>query len=175
MKKRWLFYCLVFWLGCFQLCTQNISQDTLPDDYLMFSLQIQDGRLEGANEYLEGFKVTMDVPSELLTNGFKGFDIKTLIEVVKNNEITGTLAYPDGKTTKIEYEVVRHRKTEDIYMKSTLGYFLWEKVAIQDDKLVFVIYWWYCPPARKVDLETLELTEQLLLHSKNWHKNDDRK
>ena len=41
--------------------------------------------------------------------------------------------------------------------------------------MFFVINWWYCPPARKVDLETLEMTEQLLADSTNWHKNDDRK
>ncbi|MFC1502688.1 hypothetical protein ACFL6A_04690 [bacterium] len=60
-------------------------------------------------------------------------------------------------------------------MKTTLGYFLWESATIRNNKLIFVINWWYCPPARKVDLETLEMTEQLLADSTNWHKNDDRK
>lgn len=162
---------IFFFVACFIVC-QSCKQDTLPDNYLKFTLHIQNGRLEGSNEHLEGFKISMDIPHELLKNGL---DIKTLISLVRNQKITGTLTYPNGKTSQIKYEVVRHRETEDIYMKTTLGYFLWESTTIQDNKLIFVINWWYCPPARKVDLETLEMTEQLLADSTNWHKNDDRK
>lgn len=116
----------------------------------------------------------MDIPDELLKKGLKELDIKTLISLAKNKEITGTLTYPNGRKTQIRYEVVRHIGTEDIYMKTTLGYFLWEMLNIKDDNVIFAIYWWYCPPARKVDLETLEMTTQLLADSANWHKNDDR-
>ena len=65
------------------------------------------------------------------------------MSLVRDQEITGTLTYPNGKTTQILYEVVRHRETEDMYMKTTLGYFLWENATVQDDKLFFVINWWY--------------------------------
>ncbi len=162
---------IFFFVACFIVC-QSCKQDTLPDNYLQFILSRQTDRLEGASEYLEGFKISMDIPPELLEIGL---DIKTLISLVRNQEITGTLTYPNGKTFQIKYEVVRHRGTEDIYMKTTLGYFLWEMLNIQDDKVVFAIYWWYCPPANKFDLETLEMTEQLLADSTNWHNNDDRK
>ncbi len=153
---------------------QITAQDTLPDDYLPFALQIQNGRLAGKCEYLEGFTISMDIPGELLENGLIGFDKDALISLIKNQEITGTLTYPDGKTTPIKYEIVRHRGPEEIYMKTTLGYFLWEYVQIEDNKLIFAIYWWYCPPAREADLEILEMTEQLLADSTHWHQNDDR-
>ena len=172
--KKLILLLIFFFISCFSVC-QSCTQDTLPDNYLKFTLHIQNGRLEGSSEHLEGFKISMDIPNKFLKNGLNGLDIKTLISLVKNQEIIGTLTYPNGRKTQIKYEVVRHRGTEDIYMKTTLGYFLWEMLNIQDDKVIFAIYWWYCPPARKVDLEILEMTEQLFADSANWHQNDDRK
>ena len=172
MRYAILIIFLVPWFSVFQSFAQDASRDTLPDDYLQVTLLKLDNRYEGSSEYLEGFTISMDISPDSLE---KGLDIKTLKSLVREQEITGTLTYPNGRTTQIIYEVVHHRETEDIYMKTTLGYFLWENVTIQDDKLFFVINWWYCPPARNVDLETLKMTEQLLRDSINWHKNDDRK
>jgi len=172
MKKFILIFFFIFWFSICQIFCQQISQDTLPDNHLLFTLHILNDRLEGVNEHLEGFKISMDLSKQFLENGL---DINNLISLVRNQEIKGTLTYPNGKTTQIIYKVVNHRETEDIYMKTTLGYFLWENVFIQDDKLFFVFNFWYCPPARKVDLETLEMTEKLLADSLNWHKHDDRK
>ncbi len=172
MKNKLLISLLILCLPLRLLFSQDASQDTLPDDYLPFTLHKLDNKLEGASEYLEGFTISMDLPQEYLK---KELELKTLMALIKNQEITGTLTDPNGKTTKIQYEVVQHRKTEDIYMKTTLGYFLWEWVTIENDKIIFAIYWWYCPPARQVDLETLEMAEQLLADSAHWHKNDDRK
>jgi hypothetical protein len=172
MKKKLFIFFLCPLPGLCQIFAQNTIQDTLPDNHLLFILQIQYDKLEGASEYLEGFTISMDLPQN-----FSKTEItkNTLMTLVRNQEITGTLTYPNGKTSEIQYEVVRHRETEAIYMKTTLGYFLWESATIQDDKLFFVINWWYCPPACKADLEILKLTEQLLADSTNWHKNDDRK
>lgn len=172
MEKIVLIFFFVSWCSVCQSFAQDASQDTLPDNYLQFTLNILEDRLEGANEYLEGFTISMDIPPQFLK---KGLDIQTLMSIVRNQEITGTMTYPNGKTTKIRYEIVRHRETEDIYMKTTLGYFLWERVTVQDDKILFAIYWWYCPPARTVDLDALVLTEQLLADSTHWHQNDDRR
>lgn len=148
------------------------DQDALPDNYLVFSLDILDNRFEGTSEHLGGFIISMQVPKEFIKNSF---DYTELLTLVRNHEINGKLTYPNGKTTRIQYEVVKHRETEDIYMKTTLGYFLWEHVNIQDNKLFFAIYWWYCPPVREVDLEVIKMTKKLLTDSINWHKDDDRK
>ncbi len=154
------------------------SEEELPDDYLEFTLNILDDRMEGRSQQLEGFTVSMKAPTEFLKYGF---NYAELINLVRNQDITGTVKYPssagslhDGKTTEIKFEIVNHRGIEEIYMKSTLGFFLWEYVKVQEDKLSFAIYWWYCPPARKVDLEILEMVEQLLTEPANWHQNDDR-
>ncbi|KPK24694.1 MAG: hypothetical protein AMJ70_01155 [Dehalococcoidia bacterium SG8_51_3] len=148
------------------------GQEELPDNYLPISLEIQDTRLEGGCGYLEGFTFSMDLPPGFLK---KTFDKEKLFEIVRSEKITGTLTYPNNKTAEIEYEVVNHRGVEDIYMKTTLGYFLWEMLDITDGGLFFAINWWYCPPAREIDLEALKMAEQLLADSSNWHKMDDRK
>jgi len=166
MKK--LIFLFIFLTNFHQL----FGQTDLPDNYLPFSLKILDNRLEGGCEFLEGFRFTLDFPEKLS----KGpLNITKLMTTIRNHNVVGILTYPNGKTTQISYEIVNYRNRKDIYMKTTLGYFLWEMVKIKDQNINFAIYWWYCPPARKVDIETLELTEQLLADSVNWHKNDDRK
>ncbi|MBN1582596.1 MAG: hypothetical protein JXA89_17940, partial [Anaerolineae bacterium] len=111
------------------MMAQSISQEALPDDYLPFTLHQLDDRLEGESEFLDGFKISMNVPSELLGSGLS---IEAIFSLIRNKNATGTLTYPSGKTTKIEYEIVHHREKEDIYMKSSLGYFLWEYMLIHD-------------------------------------------
>jgi len=59
-------------------------------------------------------------------------------------------------------------------LKTPLGYFLWEMLDVKKDEVSFAINWWYCPPARKEDLEALEMAEKLLADSTKWHKEDDR-
>ncbi len=165
-----IIFCIALLSAC-PLTAQSASQDELPDDYLPFTLRRLDDRLEGESEFLKGFKISMDVPHEILGDTLS---IEALFSLVRGRNVTGTLTYPDGRTTKIEYEIVHHRETEDIYMKSSLGYFLWEYMSIRDGELSFAIYWWYCPPAAEVDIEIIEMAEELLADSSHWHKDDDR-
>jgi hypothetical protein len=151
------------------------SQDALPDDYLEFALDILDDRLEGRSKDLGDFIVSMNLPIEFLK---KEFNVAELTALIRDHEIKGTVRYPKsfgGRITEIRYEIVKYRGVEEIYMRSTLGYFLWERVRIQEDKVLFVINWWYHPPANKVDLEILELAQRLLADPGNWHKKDKRK
>jgi hypothetical protein len=150
----------------------GFGENELPDDYLPITLKKQDGRLVGKSEYLEGFTFSMDLPSALLAGAL---DKEEIFAIIREQNITGTLTYPNDKTTEIEYEIVNHRGSEDIYMKTTLGYFLWEMLEIGDNELSFAVNWWYCPPARIVDLEALVMAGQLLADSAHWHKMDDRK
>ena len=168
MKTRIVAYSLILCFGA----VLGYGQEELPDDYLPITFEIQDDRLEGGSEYLEGFVFSMDLPDCFLE---KAFYKDELFIRVRDQEIIGTLTYPNGKTTEIEYELVNHRGIEGIYMKTTLGYFLWEMLEIADNEVSFAIYWWYCPPARKVDLEALVMAKQLLTDASNWHKADDRK
>lgn len=172
MRKASQSIFLVVLLVACSVQAQDSTQEELPDDYVPFTLLQLDDKLEGASEYLEGFTISVDVPRTLFG---KGLSIESIFSLVRRRSVTGTLTYPNGKTTKIEYEVVHHRGKEDIYMKSSLGYFLWEYMSVQDGKLNFAIYWWYCPPATEVDLEIIEMAEKLLADSNHWHKDDDRK
>ena len=151
---------------------QSSSQEELPDDYVPFTLLLTENELKGASAYLEGFMISMFASPEDFPDGLS---VEAVLSHVRNEDVSGILTYPDGRTTEIEYEIAHHRGVEDIYMKSSLGYFLWEYMTVQDDTLTFAIYWWYCPPATKLDLEILEMAKRLLSNSRSWHQNDDRK
>lgn len=172
MRTRVLVIVLIALLSDGQILAQDKAQDTLPDNHLPFTLVRVENRLEGASEYLEGFSISMDLHGDALRDGL---DSVRLLSMVRSQPATGILTYPDGKTTKIEYEVVDHRGTDDIYMKTTLGYFLWDSFEVLNDRLTFIIDWWYCPPASESDLLILEMTASLLADSSNWHQYDDRK
>ena len=163
---------LILLLSFGQISAQDTMQDTLPDNHLLFTLKKVDNRLGGANEYLEGFGITMILPKDTLSGALNS---ERLLWMVRTGSITGVLTYPSGKSTSIDFEVVGHRGRDDIYMKTTLGYFLWESFIVRDDELTFVIDWWYCPPASEADLRVLEMAESLLADSSSWHQDDDRK
>jgi hypothetical protein len=144
----------------------------LPDNYLPMTFRIENGKLAGRSEYLEGFTFSMDLPADFLE---KPLNITELYVIVRGQKITGTLTHPNDGTTEIVYEIVDHHGCEEVYMKTSLGYFLWEALETKDNELSFAINWWYCPPARQVDLDALVMSEQLLADPSNWHKTDDRK
>jgi len=150
------------WADCYE---------DLPDDYLPFELHACEGGLEGASEFLEGFSLSMAVPRERLEDGPS---IEAIFDLVRDEGAVGVLTHPDGKTSAIEYEIVRHRESEDIYMKSALGYFLWEYMTVRDDALCFAVYWWYRPPATDLDLAVVASAERRLSEAEAWHQADDR-
>lgn len=154
------------------LSTFVYGQEELPDNYLPINFSIESDSLIGVCEYLEGFVFSMALKSDSLT---KIPDKDELFSIVKNQEVKGTLLYPNDKVTEIKYELVNHRGIKGIYMKTTLGYFLWEMLEINNDDLFVAINWWYCPPANEIDLAILNMTDSIILDSNNWHKNDDRK
>jgi len=165
------FILLAVFFDAGQGLTQSMSQEELPDDYLPFTLHQYDDKLEGACVFLEGFKLSINVPSEIFESGVNP---EALFSLIRSQNVTGILTYPNGKTTQIEYEIVHHRDAGEIYMKTSLGYFLWEYLSIQNGEISFAIYWWYCPPPTEKDLEIIKLAQELLADSSHWHKEDDR-
>lgn len=154
------------------LLGQTISQDTLPDNHFLFKLRpVNRGFQGGAKEYLAGFTVSLNfrhgTPEAPLNR-------PTLMKAIRGGEVTGLLTYPTGASTPIVYEVVRHRATDDIYMKTSLGYFLWESAVVRDEEVSFVIDWWYTPPVRTVDVDVVAMAERLLADSTHWDRRDDR-
>ncbi len=148
------------------------GQNELPENYLPISFSIQDNKLVGKSEYLEGFTFSMDLRIDTLRTIPQKDE---LFQIILNKEIKGILTYPNNRETDIKYEIVNHRGSQDIYMKTTLGYFLWEMLQIKKDELSLAIYWWYCPPATQTDLDILDLAYGLLSDQTHWHQNDDRK
>ncbi len=149
----------------------QLKPDALPDDYLLFTLIRTDAKWEGSSQQLEGFKVSLDIPASWMRDGF---DLNQLMSRIRQQKTVGILTDPRGGTTPIFYEVVNQRGKDEVYMKTTQGYFLWEYVEIRKNEIVFAIYWWYCPPAQEVDLKILEQAEQLLSDPAHWHQKDDR-
>ena len=147
------------------------SQEELPDDYLPITLMRIGDRLEGESEFLEGYIICMSLPEKIRN---EELSVDAIFRAVRNENISGSVTYPNGKVTDIEYEVVRHRDVDEIYMKSSLGYFLWEFLSVEENRVSFAIYWWYCPPATESDIEILEMAEQLLAATNHWHQDDDR-
>ncbi len=168
MAKRIIAFLLVFLIGV----TAGFCEEELEDDHLKFTLKFLENKLEGGSVHLEGFRISMNLPGEFIKKGFTVEDLKNLVAA---QHITGQVTYPRGKKTSIKYEIVDHRRVDDIYMKSSLGYFIWERITLKKNELSFVIYWWYCPPAGKIDLEILEMAGLLLSDTGNWHQKDDRK
>ena len=154
------------------LSTLIYGQEDLPDNYLPINFTIKNDELIGKSEYLEGFVFTMNLKPDSLTI-IPNRD--ELFSIIKENEIKGTLTYPNEKITEIKYELVNHREVIGIYMKTTLGYFMWEMLEIETNKISLAINWWYCPPATEADLAILNMTDSLLSISNKWHQNDDRK
>jgi hypothetical protein len=168
MTKRIITFLLILFYGI----APGWCEKELEDDHLRFNLKFLEDKLEGGSVQLEGFKISMNLPGGFIS---KGFTIDDLHNLVANQHITGEVTYPKGKKTPINYEIVNHRGVDDIYMKSSLGYFTWERITLKKNELSFVIYWWYCPPARPVDLEILAMACRLLSDKGNWHQKDDRK
>jgi hypothetical protein len=126
-----------------ELRAQEILQDTLPENHLLFTLHREDGEFTGGCEYLPGFTLSMQVRQE---EPGSDLAVASLMEAIGAQRVTASLTYPNGTITEVQFEIVRHRATEDIYMKTTMGYFLWEAAVARSDGLSFVIDWWYTPP-----------------------------
>ena len=152
-------------------CTVH-GQEELPENYLPINFTLKDNELIGKSKYLEGFVFSMKLTSKTVTTIPKK---EALFSIVKEYNIKGVLTYPNDKVTEIEYELVNHRGITGIYMKTTLGYFMWEMLDINNDEMFLALNWWYCPPATKTDLDILNMADSLLLNSRKWHQNDDRK
>lgn len=172
MKAVFFKTLLLLMVSSCQLYGQDAVWDSLSDNYLPFILHRVDSSIVGASEFLPGFSVSIDLPLRLVD---EASGKESLLSIVKHRSITGVFTYPTGKSTPIEYEIVDHRGHDDIYMKTSQGFFLWEDYRVWKDSISFVINWWYCPPASEADLRTLELAESLLTDSLNWHKQDDRR
>ena len=167
MKK----YLLI--ISYFFLSNLNISfgQNEICETCIEYSLEIFDDELKGSSLQFPGFDVSMKLPPGFLRNELS---IKELISVIDSQDIRGEFIFPNGRTTEIKYSIIPYHDSSTIFMKTSNGWFPWDKLRIENDRLIFSYDYWYCPPASKTDIEILDLCLVYLEDSKKWHQNDDR-
>ena len=169
LSNTWnVFFLLLF----FSLPLAAQIPEVLPDDYLVFQFQRADKTFVGEAEHLDGFVLKFQIPEGLRLDTL---DADALLAFIAQKGLSGTLRYPNDRRTPVTLHVVRHRGHREIYMKSSLGYFLWEYVDVGSERIAFAIYWWYRPPATEKDLEILALAKKMLALERHWERRDDRK
>jgi hypothetical protein len=174
MKTAALLTIVAMFTASVTACTsaRGISPGSLAENHLLFTLhRVEGGFRGGAHDFLTKYAVSLEfrhgIPGSPLT-------LPALLEAIRRGEVTGVVTDPEGATTPIFFEIVRHRGPEEIYMKTSLGYFLWERVAVRDDEVSFDVDWFYTPPVREQDVEVVAMAQRLLADPTHWHKRDDR-
>jgi hypothetical protein len=167
MKKYLLIFSYFFFIN------YNISfgQNEICETCVEYSLEIFYDKLEGSSLQFSGYDVSMKLPPDFLCNELS---IKKLISIIDSQDIRGEFIFPNGRTTEIKYSIIPYHDSTTIFMKTSNGWFPWDKMRIENNKLIFSYDYWYCPPASKTDLEILDLCLVYLKDSNNWHQNDDR-
>jgi len=162
---------LLLGLAAYPLSAQEIDQEELPENHLLFTLHRADEGFMGACEYLPGFEIAMRIPP---LDADMDSDLDGLMDAIRDGLLSGTLTYPNDRSTEIGFEIVEHRGSPEVYMKSRLGFFVWEQARVSPEKVAFVIDFWYTPPAVEADLEAVQMATELLQDPTDWLRDDDR-
>jgi hypothetical protein len=151
----------------------NISygQNDTCETCVEYSLEVFSNKLQGSSLQFPGYDVSMILPSNFLKNELS---IKNLKAIIDTQDIRGEFIFPNGKTTEIKYSIVPYKDSTTIFMKTSNGWYPWDKMRIKQNKLIFSYDYWYYPPATKTDLEILDLCLHFLNDSTHWNHNDDR-
>lgn len=148
------------------------SQNDLCENCVEYTLEKFSNKLQGSSLQFPGYDVSIILPSYFLK---QELSIKKLKAIIDTNNIKGEFIFPDGKTTEIIYSVIPYKDSTTIFMKTSNGWYPWDQMRIENNKLIFSYDYWYCPPAAKTDLEILDLSLHYLSDSTHWNNNDDRK
>jgi hypothetical protein len=159
-------------IGYVLLITQLIhGQDQLCDNCVEYTLEISDNKLQGSSIQFAGYDVSMILPSDFFDDSLS---INYLFKTIQGHDIKGEFIFPNGHKTEIKYSLIPYHDTMTVFMKTSNGWYPWDKLKIEDNKLIFTYDYWYCPPATKTDLEILDLCFDYLKDSISWNRNDDR-
>jgi hypothetical protein len=164
-------FVLIIIYSLFLFCYISLGQDQICETCVEYTLEIQGNKLKGSSIQFAGYDVSMLLPFDFFT---QKLSIENLITVIENQDIRGEFIFPNGKITKIKYSIIPHGNSKTIFMKTSNGWYPWEKMRIENNKLIFSYNYWYCPPATKMDLDIINLTLKYLENPKNWHQGDDR-
>ncbi len=163
---------LLIILGHVILITQTtFGQDAICETCVEYTLELTEGKLLGSSLQFEGYDISMNLPPDFSKDSLS---INYLFTIIGNNEIRGDFIFPNDKTTEIKYSLVSYNDTTTIFMKTSNGWYPWDRHRIVNNKLTFSYDYWYCPSATKIDLEILDLSTDYLKDSTTWHQKDDR-
>jgi len=147
------------------------GQDDICENCKEYTLEVFSNKLQGSSLQFPGYDVSMILPSNFLK---QELSIKKLKEIIDTSDIKGEFIFPNGRTTEIIYSVIPYKDSTTVFMKTSNGWYPWDKMRIENSKLIFSYDYWYCPPATKTDLEILDLCFDYLKDSTKWQQNDDR-
>jgi len=149
----------------------TFGQDEICETCVEYTLEISDNKLQGSSLQFAGYDVSLNLPPDFNEDSLS---IDYLFAIIGKYDIRGDFIFPNGKTTEIAYSLVPYNDTMTVFMKTSNGWYPWDKLRIENNTLIFSYDYWYCPPATKTDLEILDLCFDYLKDSTKWHQNDDR-
>ena len=153
-------------LGHLILISQTtFGQDEICETCVEYTLKLTGNKLQGSSLQFAGYDVSMNLPP-----GFSedSFSINYLLTIIDSHNIRGDFIFPNGKTTEIKYSLIPYNDTVTVFMKTSNGWYPWDKLRIENNRLIFSYDYWYCPPATRTDLEILMMIEIAI--TINWIK-----
>jgi len=168
MKKQVLII-----LGFLLIFSQStFGQDSLGENRIEYTLELTGEKLQGSSLQFDGYDVSMILPSDFTKDSLS---INYLFKTIRSHDIKGEFIFPDGRTSEIKYSLIPYNDSMTVFMKTSNGWYPWDKLKIENDKIIFSYDYWYCPPTTKTDLEIINTCFAFLKDSTNWHQSDDRK
>lgn len=163
---------LLIILGYLIILSQvTFGQNEICETCVEYTLELTDNKLQGKSLQFAGYDVSMNLPPDFYEDKLR---IDYLFTIIDNHDIKGEFIFPNGKRTEIKYSLIPYNDTVTVFMKTSNGWYPWDKLRIENNKLIFSYDYWYCPPATKTNLEILDLCFDYLKDSTNWYQNDDR-
>ncbi len=147
------------------------SQNDTCQDCVEYTLEKFSNKLQGSSLQFSGYDVSIVLPSNFLK---QELSIKKLKAIIDTTDIRGEFISPNGKNTEIKYSIIPYKDSTTIFMKTSNGWYPWDKMKIENNKLIFSYDYEYSPPATKTDVEILDLCLHYLNDSTHWNHNDDR-
>lgn len=149
----------------------TFAQNEICETCVQYTLELTDNKLQGSSLQFAGYDVSMNLPPEFSEDSLS---IDNLFTIIRKHDISGDFIFPNGRTTEIKYSLTPYNDTVTVFMKTSNGWYPWDKLRIENNKLIFSYDYWYCPSATKTDIGILDLCFKYLNDSSKWHQNDDR-
>jgi hypothetical protein len=163
---------LLIILGYLIMLSQvTFGQNEICETCVQYTLELNGNKLQGNSLQFAGYDVSMNLPPEFSKDSLS---IDYLFAIINKHDVSGDFIFPNGKKTEIKYSLIPYKDTVTVFMKTSNGWYPWDKLRIENSKLIFSYDYWYCPPPTKTDLKILDLCFDYLKDSTKWQQNDDR-